>query len=118
MTQIILGEICDSGVRCRLYAIKRVSNQVLHCLHTCTYIVYAMKNNKMAQTDADLVENCLEDFAKLWLSPSFTSKEGVHSPNVLIGHLKNTIHFSYKHVLPLLLYYHVKYDGRVEIVPP
>ena len=38
-------------------------------------------------------------------------------PKVLSGHLKITIHFSYKHALSHLLYYHVKYDERTKIVP-
>ena len=38
-------------------------------------------------------------------------------PKVLSGHLKITIHFSYKHALSHLLSYHVKYDERTKIVP-
>ena len=38
-------------------------------------------------------------------------------PKVLSGHLKITIHFSFKHALPHLLSYHVKYDERTKIVP-
>ena len=33
-------------------------------------------------------------------------------PKVLSGHLKITIHFSYKHALSHLLSYHVKYDDK------
>ena len=40
----------------------------------------------------------------------------IHSPKVLSGHLKITLHFSYKHTVSLLLYYHVEHDGRTEIV--
>ena len=39
------------------------------------------------------------------------------SSKSLSGHLKITIHFSYKHALSLLLSYHVKYDERTKIVP-
>ena len=35
-------------------------------------------------------------------------------PKVLSGHLKITIHFSYKHALSHLLSYHVKYDERTK----
>ena len=38
-------------------------------------------------------------------------------PNVLCGHLKITIHFSYNHALSLFLSYHVKYDEMTKIVP-
>ena len=38
-------------------------------------------------------------------------------PKALSGHLKITIHFSYKHALSLLLSYHVKYDERTKLVP-
>ena len=38
-------------------------------------------------------------------------------PKVLSGHLKITIHFSYKHALSHLLSYRVKYDERTKIVP-
>ena len=38
-------------------------------------------------------------------------------PKVLSGHLKITIHFSYKHAFLHLLSYHVKYDERTKIVP-